>query len=88
MIGPIRVTIIGFLILGVIYILLAIYLRSLWREKLERKWDEEVRQGDRDAYIREGMKRYDRSLRKRLLILVFVIPALVVGFMLYVVNFM
>lgn len=88
MIGPIRVTIIGFLILGVIYILLAIYLRSLWREKLERKWDEEVRQGDRDAYIREGMKRYDRSLRKRLLILVFVIPALVVSFMLYVVNFM
>ncbi len=88
MIGPIRVTIIGFLILGVIYILLAIYLRSLWREKLERKWDEEVRQGDRDAYIREGMKRYDRSLRRRLLILVFVIPALVVGFMLYVVNFM
>ncbi len=88
MIGPIRVTVIGFLILGVIYILLAIYLRSLWREKLERKWDEEVRQGDRDAYIREGMKRYDRSLRKRLLILVFVIPALVVGFMLYVVNFM
>ncbi len=88
MIGPIRVTIIGFLILGVIYILLAIYLRSLWREKLERKWDEEVRQGDRDAYIREGMKQYDRSLRKRLLILVFVIPALVVSFMLYVVNFM
>ncbi len=88
MIGPIRVTIIGFLILGAIYILLAIYLRSLWREKLERKWDEEVRQGDRDAYIREGMKRYDRSLRKRLLILVFVIPALVVSFMLYVVNFM
>ena len=88
MIGPIRVTIIGFLILGAIYILLAIYLRSLWREKLERKWDEEVRQGDRDAYIREGMKQYDRSLRKRLLILVFVIPALVVSFMLYVVNFM
>ena len=51
-------------------------------------WDQEVKTGDRDAYIAEGMRDYETGLRKKLLWLVFVIPIAVVGGLLYVTNFM
>lgn len=88
MIGAIRLAVFGFLALAVLFILVSIYSRSVRREKLEKEWDAEVKTGDRAAYIKEGMQDYDSSLRKRLLWLVFVIPVLVVGGMLYVTNFM
>lgn len=88
MFGAVRITVFGFLFLAVIYFLVSIYSRSLRREKLENKWDEDIKEGDRDAYIRDGMKDYEGSLRKKLIVLVFVVPVLVVVGLLYVTNFM
>ncbi|MDH5797249.1 MAG: hypothetical protein OEZ19_01685 [Paracoccaceae bacterium] len=88
MIGAFRLAIFGFLFLCIVYFLVSVYSRSVRREKLEKKWDEEVKSGDRDAYIEVGMHDYDRSIRKKLIMLIFVIPVIVVGVMLYVTNFM
>ena len=88
MIGAIRLVVFGCLFLAVAYVLVSIYSRSVRREKLEKKWDNEIKTGDRDAYIAEGMREYDSGFRKKLIVLVVVVPIVVVGVLLYAINFM
>ena len=77
----------GFIILGVIYICVSLYSRSVRREKLEGWWDEEPIEGQtREAYIAEGMAKYEAGLRKKLIWLIFVIPPVVVGIIVYFIN--
>jgi len=78
----------GFLVLIVIYICLSFYSRSARREKLEREWDEDIRDGDREAFVRAGLDDYDGSLRRKLILGVFVVPILFIITLIYVTNFM
>lgn len=83
-----RLLVIGFFVLTIIYICLSLYSRSVRRGKLEAEWDEEVREGDRDAFVREGLEEYDGSLRRKLILGVYVIPVCLVAFIIYATNFM
>ena len=77
----------GFVILGVVDICVTLYSRSVRREKLEDSWDKEPVEGTtREAYITDGMAEYESGLRKKLILLVFVIPPLVVGTIIYFIN--
>ena len=77
----------GFVILGVVDICVTLYSRSVRREKLEDSWDQEPVEGTtREAYITDGMAEYESGLRKKLILLVFVIPPLVVGTIIYFIN--
>lgn len=87
MIGFVRFLLIGLVGLSVLYWLLSIYSRSLARERLEEEWAEEGEIGDREAYVDKGMAEYETSLRKKLVLLVFVVPVVVFLVMFYVVNF-
>ena len=82
-----RLVVIGFIVLTVIYLSLSLYSRAVRKSKLKAQWNVEGRTGDRDAFIREGMKEYEGSLRRKLIWGVYVIPALaitaVVGLLLY-----
>lgn len=76
---------------AVFYWLLRVYLRSLRRERLEERWDSRhpAMAGDtpaRRAFVRKGMAGFDRTLRSRLLLLVFVLPNLAVMGIVYWVN--
>lgn len=86
--GFIRLGVFGFLALGVLFILVSIYSRSIRKEKLENEWDNEVKTGDRDAYIEEGLREYEGGLRKKLIWLVFIVPIAVVVVLVYVINFL
>ncbi|MBK5933158.1 hypothetical protein C8N32_10849 [Rhodovulum imhoffii] len=88
MIAFARFFIIAFIVLTVTYIILSIRGRAAARDRLEQEWDEEVQAGDRDAYIEEGLRAYDGSLRRKLILGVYVVPAVVIGTILYVVNHM
>ena len=80
--GFIRLVIFGFVGLSVIYVLLSIYSRSIRREKLENEWAEEHGGGEgpaRDAFVDKGMAEYNASLRPKLLLLVYVVPAVLVA---------
>lgn len=73
------------------YLLLRIYLRSLRGETLEETWDDRHpdRAGNtaaRRAFVRRSMAGFDRTLRSRLLLLVFVLPNLAVMGIVYWVN--
>lgn len=83
----IRFFIFGPIALVLIYIIIMVYSRSIRREKLEDWWDKAPVEGmDRDTYIADGMAKYESGLRKKLILLVFVIPPIVVGTIIYFIN--
>ena len=77
----------GFLVLTVIYVSLSLYSRAVRRSKLRQKWEEDIRRGDREAYVRRGLKIYDRSLRRKLLWGVYIVPVVTIAVVIYLVNF-
>ncbi|MCO6385140.1 MAG: hypothetical protein JXQ91_20075 [Vannielia sp.] len=88
--GLIRLVVVGFIVLTVLYFCISIYSRSIRREKLEDRWAEDHPDGGddaaRSAYIEGGMAAYHSGLRKKLILLVYVIPVIVVGVILYLTN--
>ncbi len=91
MIGFIRAAILGLVVLSVVYALVSIYSRSVRRERLEKEWDTDpAREGlstaDRDAYIAAGMTAYQHGLRRKLIVLVYIVPTLAFGVIVYLVN--
>ena len=87
----IRLFVLVMVISTILYVSISIYSRAVRRQKLERQWRADLRVGDRDAWLREELERHDQSLRRRPILLVYVLPLAFVGFigiMLYVQNFM
>lgn len=82
-----RLSVVAFIVMLIVYFVLSSWSRSVRRGKLAEEWDEDVREGDRDAFIDQGLKDYDGSLRRKLILGVFVVPYLVIGVLVYVVNF-
>lgn len=87
MIGIIKALVLGYIALTVVYLLVSVYSRSVRREKLENRFDAGDGEGDRDAYVEKGVEAYERSLRKRLIWLVYIIPILAVVVIIYLVNY-
>ena len=88
--GFIRLVVLGFIAMTVVYFAISIYSRSIRREKLEDAWDADHPEGGdeaaRDAYIENGMTEYENGFRKKLIWLVYVIPTIAVAILLIVMN--
>ncbi len=86
--GLIRLYAIGFVGLTIIYIFLS--LRGRWRRraKLEEEFDAGSIEGSKDDYVASGLKEYEGSLRRKLVLLVYILPMLAVLILIYVTNFM
>ena len=87
----IRAGLLGFVVLTLVYVMVSIYSRSVRREKLEKGWDgdpaNEGRPADeRSRWLDAGMAVYHRSLRRRLILLVFVVPAVLIAATIYFVD--
>ena len=82
-----RLLVIGFVVLTVVYVCLSLYSRSVRRGKLKEWWEAEGRPGNLDAYIKEGLKQYDGSLRRKLILGVYVIPFTAMCVIIYFTNF-
>ena len=76
----------GFIVLTVLYVLVATYARSVERERLERAFDAGGVAGGRDDFIARGLSDYEHGLRRRLIGLVYVVPLVVIGVTAYLVN--
>ncbi|MGB7241113.1 MAG: hypothetical protein WBC93_03370, partial [Sulfitobacter sp.] len=74
-----RLVVLGFVILTVIYICLSLYSRAVRRGKLRAEWDENNGPGDRDAFVDKGLEDYDGSLRRKLILGVYVVPVILVS---------
>ncbi|MEP3346850.1 MAG: hypothetical protein ABJN34_09445 [Litoreibacter sp.] len=82
-----RLSIIAFIVMLIVYFILSAWSRSVRRGKLSEEWNDGEHTGDRDAFIEQGLQEYDGSLRRKLILGVFVVPYLVIGVLVYVVNF-
>ncbi len=75
----------------VLYVILSAYVRSVRREALENAWKAkhpEIAQ-DRKAMseaVERSMRGYSKTLRARLVNLVFVVPTIIVLAIIYIVN--
>ena len=83
----VRLMAIGFVVLTVIYIVLSLYSRAVRRRKLKEWWDEEGQPGDLETYIDNGLEEYDSSLRRKLILGVYIIPFTVMCVIIYLTNF-
>lgn len=87
--GLVKLVVFGFLFLSVIYLSISIYSRSVRREKLEKQWDADNpggEQADRNTYVEEGMAKYESGFRKKLIVLVYIVPAVAIVAILYLTN--
>jgi hypothetical protein len=88
--GLIKLFVFGFLFLSVIYLSVSVYSRSVRRERLEKRWDAENPDGGdlpaRTTYIETGMAKYESGFRKRLIVLIYIIPTVAVAVILYLNN--
>ena len=87
--GLIRLVFFGFIALSLVYFAVSWYSRSVRREKLENEWDAENPGGiaeDRASFVENGIKDYNSSLRSKLILLVYIVPALLVIAAYYLTN--
>ena len=87
MLAFIKLIVIGGVVLTAIYIALSLWSRRVRRGKLRREWQDTGRPGDEDAYVEAGLKEYDGSVRRKLILGVYVIPIIVIGTIIYLTNF-
>lgn len=86
MIGFIRLFLMLFVALTVIYVSLSFYSRAVRRSKLKEKWHEGKQLVDRDTFVQRGLERYDGSIRRKLLLGVYIVPIVVIVLIIYLTN--
>lgn len=87
MIAILRAWALAFVLLTLLYWLLRIYFRSTRREALEKRYDAGGVEGARDAYIEAGMRDYGKSLKLKLIWLVYILPMTAIAVTIYLVNY-
>lgn len=88
MTAPIRLIIMLLIVLSVIYVVLSAWSRRVRRGKLETYWDEKSLTGDRDDFIKRGLRQYDNSIRRKLILGVYIVPLITIAALVYIMNFM
>ncbi|WGW04433.1 hypothetical protein [Tropicibacter oceani] len=87
MFALLQLLVVGFVVLTVVYVALSIWSRRVRRAKLINEWNDEGRIGDQDAFVQDGLQEYDESLRRKLILGVYVVPIVVIGTIIYLTNF-
>lgn len=88
----IRLIVMLLVVQTIAFVCVQLYSRARRRDKLEAEWadtagpvnDAEAKQ----AFLEEGMADYDSSLRKKLIWGIYIVPFVVIAFLVYVTNFM
>ncbi|XDA98389.1 hypothetical protein AB1M95_00375 [Sulfitobacter sp. LCG007] len=87
MLAFLRLLVGAFAVLTIVYVCLSFYSRARRREKLEREWDEHGGPGTRAEFVARGLEGYDGSLRRRLILGVYVVPLAIVALTIYLTNY-
>ncbi len=88
MLGAARLLFILFLVLTIVYVCLSMYSRATRKRKLEDRYHQDGMPGDKETFIREGLEEYDGSIRRKLILGVYVLPLTGIAILIYVTNFM
>jgi len=74
-------------VLSVIYTLLSISGRYKHRKRLQIEHKAAKIETDKDAYIATGLAKYDRSMRPKLFLFVFIIPIIIMAVLIYLAQY-
>lgn len=83
----IRMFVIGFIGLSIVYICVSLYSRAVRKAKLAVWYEDSDKSVDKETYIRQGLAKYDVSLRPKLILLVYIVPLTVIVAAVYMQNF-
>lgn len=87
MLGLLRLVLILLLVQTIAYITLSLYSRRIRRGKLKARWEEKALPVDQETFVQRGLTRYDNSLRRKLILGVYIVPWIAISVLIYVVNF-
>ncbi|MEM8577567.1 MAG: hypothetical protein AAGF60_06915 [Pseudomonadota bacterium] len=87
MFALLRLVVVGFVVLSIVYICVSLYSRSVRRGRLDAEWELDQPPMTREAYIRKGMTEYEQSLRPKLILGVYLVPTLLICLIVYLTNF-
>ncbi|WBU57455.1 hypothetical protein [Paracoccus sediminicola] len=87
----IRLAVVLFIVEAVFYVMISVYLRSTKTEALEEEWDRRhpERAGDspeRRTFVQRSMTGFRKTLKARLVALVFVVPTIAIVAIAWFVN--
>lgn len=82
-----RLMVFGFVVLTVIYFCLSLYSRAVRRDKLRAEWHEGPQDVDKETFVDGGLAEYDQSLRRKLILGVYVVPLIAMTVIIYLTNF-
>ena len=75
------------LILSVIYVLLSTSGRMRQRKRLNSEYKADKPETSKDDFIEKGMIKYDRSMRPKLFLFVFIIPIIIIGTLIFLAQY-
>ena len=88
--GFVRLVVGGFIVLTVIFVCVSLFSRSVRRERLEKEWDANPPDGAdaaaRRAFVEQGMVEYFSGFRRRLVLLGYVVPTIIIAAILFIIN--
>lgn len=87
MLGLLRLFVMLMVLLTVVYWSLVFYMRAGERDRLEAQWEEEQPPLPRHTFVDNGLRDYGRSLRRKLLWGVYILPIGAICLLIYLVNF-
>ena len=82
-----RLVVIGFAVLTVIYVCLSLYSRAVRKGKLRDKWEAGPKKVDRETFVQRGLEKYDNSIRRKLILGVYIVPVVVITAIIYLTNY-
>jgi len=91
MFGLLRNIVIVFLLLTIVYAVLS--FTASWRERSrlgsEYELQSELKKTtlEKDVFIAQGMKRYGRSYKPKLILGVYIVPGAIIGFLVYLAQY-
>ncbi|WP_179378552.1 hypothetical protein [Jannaschia marina] len=87
MFALLRLFVVLMVLLTIVYWALVFYFRAGERDRLEAEWEAEQPPLPRDTYVENGIREYRRSLRRKLLWGVYIVPIGTICILIYVVNY-
>ena len=74
-------------ILSAIYVLLSTSGRLRQRKRLNSEYKASNSEANKDEFITTGMVKYDRSMRPKLFLFVFIIPIIIIGILIFLAQY-
>lgn len=75
------------MILTIIYAVLSFKARRQHRDKLAGDYESSDKSETKDIFIDKGLRSYQRSYRPKLILMVYLIPIMIIGLLIYLANY-